>query len=67
MTELMTNSRLLSALKRASGHVPTAEELHKQRVSFILGTISDCDTVTRERVEAVLAAHEGKKPIGDPV
>lgn len=68
MTELRTNSKLLSALKRASTHVHTAEELRKQRVSFILGTISDSNNATRERVEEVLAAHEGrKKLIGDPI
>lgn len=67
MTELKTDASLLSALHRASAHTPTAEELQKQRVSFIMGTISDRSGVTRAKVEEILAEHEGRKGLAsDP-
>lgn len=61
MTDLKTNESLLHALKRAASHTPTAEELHRQRVSFILGSLREESTVTRERVQEVLAEQEGRK------
>jgi hypothetical protein len=68
MTELKTDASLLSALLLASSNAPTSEELQRQRVSFIMGAISDKSGVTRARVEEVLAEHEGRKGlIGDPV
>jgi hypothetical protein len=61
MTELRTRESLLSALKLAASRRPTAEELQKQRISFIMGSINDKSTVTRARISEVLAAQEGKK------
>jgi hypothetical protein len=39
----------------------TADELRKQRVSFILGTLKDDSAVTRAQINSVLAEQEGKK------
>lgn len=61
MTDLKTDESLLRALKRASEYTPSQEELHRQRVSFIMGTLSDRNTVTRAQVEEILAQHEGRK------
>lgn len=61
MMELKTKETLLSALRQASMRTPTAEELRKQRVSFIMGSLKESSGVTRARVEEVLAEHEGRK------
>jgi hypothetical protein len=61
MTDLKTSDSLLDALKRAAAYKPTAEELERQRVSFILGSLREESTVTRERVQEVLAQQEGRK------
>ena len=62
MAELKTNEALLRALKVASTRKPTAEELHRQRVSYIMGTLKETSGVTRDRVERVLAEQEGSRP-----
>jgi hypothetical protein len=64
MADLKTNEGLLRALKEASSRKPTAEELHRQRVSFIMGIVKDTSGITRAQVERVLAEQEGKKPAG---
>jgi hypothetical protein len=61
VTNLKTNEPLLKALKKAAARVHTAEELHKQRVSFILGLLKSSSEVTRDRVEEVLTEQEGRK------
>jgi len=60
MTELKTQESLLSALRRASSHTPTAEEMKRQRVSFIMGALKAGSDVTRDRIEEVLAEQEGE-------
>ena len=61
MTGLKTKDSLLRALREASSQPASAEELHKQRVSFIMGSLKKSSNVTRERVESVLAEQEGRK------
>lgn len=61
MTELHTNEALLQALRAASSREMTAAELHKQRVSFIMSSVSDDSGVTRAQVEQVLERQEGRK------
>jgi hypothetical protein len=61
VTQLKTKDSLLQALREASKRVLTAEELHKQRVSFIWGSLKDSSEVTRARIEQVLAQQEGRK------
>ena len=61
MADLRTNEALLRALRKASEIRPTAEELHRQRVSFIMGIVKDDSGITRARVEQVLANQEGEK------
>ncbi len=57
--ELKTNSALLEALKSAS--TPTAAEVERQRISYIMGTLKTTSPITRAEVEEILAQHEGKK------
>ena len=61
MVELKTRESLLSALKWATAHPPTPEELGKQRESFIMGSLKESSGVTRSRIREVLARQEGKK------
>lgn len=61
MPELKTEQALLDALRQASSHSPTAEELQQQRVSFIMGSLKSSSSVTRDRVQKVLAEQEGRK------
>jgi len=61
MTQLKTNESLLSALRKASSRVITAEELHKQRVSFIMGSTNAKSGVTRAKIQQVLDKQEGQK------
>jgi hypothetical protein len=60
LTNLKTDGALLEALERSADHVITASELHNQRVSFIMGSVSEGNGLTRERVEQILAQQEGK-------
>jgi len=61
MTELKTQQSLLDALKKAAQRPMNADELHRQRVSFIMGSLDVDSTITREDVEEILARHEGRK------
>jgi hypothetical protein len=61
MTELKTNKSLLEKLRKAATCVPTAEELERQRVSFVMGSLGKNSTATRAQVEEMLAKQEGKK------
>jgi Ca2+-binding EF-hand superfamily protein len=56
---LKTDHILLDRLEQAARHQMTREELHQQRVSFILSAMSDDSTVTRHQVEEILAKAEG--------
>jgi hypothetical protein len=61
VTNLKTKESTLEALMQASRHRPTAEELHRQRVSFIMGSLKEESAVTRAKVQEVLANQEGVK------
>ncbi len=61
MTELHTDKSLLAKLKSAGSKKLTAEELLKQRISFIIGSLKDESTVTKAQIRKVLAEHEGNK------
>ena len=61
MTELKTNKSLLEALRKSTTRAPTAEELEKQRISFVMGSLGRKSTATRSQVQEMLAEQEGKK------
>ena len=61
MAELKTDEALLRRLRQAASAPLTAEELRRQRVSFIMGSVGDESNVTREYVESYLDAQEGRK------
>ena len=62
MTKLETvkgDPQVLEALKKAAARQMTAEERRQQKVSFIMGTMGDDSTITREKVEKILAEQDG--------
>jgi hypothetical protein len=61
MTDLKTQEALLGALREASARAVTPEELHAQRVSFIMGSVKAESGITREQVQRVLAKQEGSQ------
>lgn len=61
MTELKTNETLLKALRAASTQPQSAEDIRRQRVSFVVGTLGSNSAVTRARIEEVIDQQEGRK------
>jgi hypothetical protein len=59
--ELKTDPSLLRALERASARGPTAEEIAKQRVSFVMGSLKTSNGITRAEVQQILNQQEGRK------
>jgi hypothetical protein len=59
MGKLHTEPKLLAALTAAAQRSLTAEQVHNQKVSFIMGSLGEESTVTRARVEEVLRNLEG--------
>jgi hypothetical protein len=49
----------LNALKAAAGRKLSAEKMRRQKISFIMGTLGQESTVTRDRVEEELKKMEG--------
>ena len=60
MPDLKTNRKLLDDLKTAGNRHLSPEEIGRQRVSFIMGTLKMSSDVTRERVAQIVAQDEGK-------
>lgn len=51
MTNIQTTPELLAALKKAAGKLLSAEQVRLQKISFIMGSLSDNSTITRDFVE----------------
>lgn len=60
MTELRTKQELLDTLRAAASVQQSAEEVQRQRISFILSMLRKESDVTRAKIEEVLAEQEGK-------
>jgi hypothetical protein len=61
VTELKTPQSLLDALRKAAEQSQSEDDVKQQRVSFIMGSLSESSDVTHARVREVLARQEGKK------
>lgn len=57
--DLKTDPGLLSALQGASQHKQTAAEMLEQRVSFVYGSVSSKNGVTRDQVRKLILEQEG--------
>ncbi len=55
MTELKTKESTLRALEDAARRELSWEEIQKQRVSFVMGSLGAESSITREKVEKLLA------------
>ena len=51
--------QLLDALQRSAGRKMSPEEKRQQRVSFIMGTMGDDNTITRQEIEKILDEQDG--------
>jgi hypothetical protein len=63
MTNLRTSETLISALKRASSKELTSDEINRQRISFIYGSLKPDSGITKDRIREVLDQNTGKKAI----
>lgn len=61
MDALTTKASLLSALTEAARTKPSADELQKQRISFIMSAVKENDDMTESRIKEVLAEQEGSR------
>lgn len=59
-TGLKTSDNLLAKLRAAAGRPLTREELRRQRVSFIYGSLPNDSSITRHQVEEAIAKIEGE-------
>jgi len=60
MTNLSTDARLLALLKEVSGRPLSAEEVKKQKISYVMGFVGEKSGVTKERVSEILVRQEGE-------
>ncbi|MEO0713293.1 MAG: hypothetical protein AAFY37_05220 [Pseudomonadota bacterium] len=61
LNDIATNKELLDQLHKAAKRQISQEELHAQRVSFILGNLPQDSDMTKADVEKVLQELEGTK------
>lgn len=59
VTDLKTDPALLQKIETLKEWKPSAEELRKQRISFIIGSLGKSSSVTREKIEDVLNMQVG--------
>lgn len=57
--DLKTDPGLLSALQGASQRKQTAAEMLEQRISFVYGSVSSKNGVTRDQVRQLILEQEG--------
>lgn len=60
MAKISTKKEILQLLAESTKRTPTAEEIERQRISFIIANLSKDSTVTREQIERVLREGQGK-------
>ncbi len=61
MTKIKTQPDLIRALKKAASLELSADDVHRQRVSFVMGTLKEKSDITRAKVEQVLAKQDGRR------
>ena len=62
MKEIRTDPDLIEALHRSAGQEMTEEEIRKQKISFIMGTLSFDSKITREEVADCIDRMAGRRP-----
>lgn len=61
MGEIHTSKSLLRALEEGASRTPSFDQLEKQRLSFVMGSLPERNSMTREQVQSVLERQEGRK------
>ncbi len=61
MTDLRTRQSLLDKLKNSASKPMTYDEIRKQKISYVMGSLKDSSSVTLAKVKEVLSVHDGKK------
>jgi len=61
ITNLSTDKELLKKLEESARKPLSEEELRKQRVSFIMGSVGKDSGITRAMIEDILRSQEGRK------
>lgn len=56
--DIQTDARLIERMKN-SGRFVTREQLRRQRVSYIMGSLPQDSTITRREIERILEQNEG--------
>ena len=62
MTGLQTDQAILNALREASKRGVSPEEAREQRLSFVMGSLSSENDLTREQVKKILDTREMWEP-----
>ena len=55
MTELKTKESTLKALEKAARRSLSPDEIQQQRISFVMGSLDADSSITRDKVEQLLA------------
>lgn len=61
LSEPKTNEALLKALRDAPSVPQSAEDIRRQRVSFVVGFLGAGSGVTRARIEQIIDRQDGRK------
>ena len=59
MGDLKTDPKLLRSLAAAVKRELTPDQLLRQKISFIMGSLSEDSTITRAKIEKALRKSEG--------
>jgi len=57
--DIKTDAKLIARLK-GSGRFVNSDQLRRQRVSYIMGSLPKDSTITRKQIEKILDENEGK-------
>ena len=55
LTELKMDQELRDALEKAASHKMSAEERMNQRVSFVYGSLSSDNNMTKEQIKEIIS------------
>lgn len=58
-SNIKTDKGLIERLKKSSQYV-TSEQLRRQRISYIMGSLPKDSSITRGQIEKILDENEGK-------
>jgi hypothetical protein len=57
-----SDQELLNSLKALEGHILTPSERWRQKVSWVMGTVDEKNSMTRPQVQELLERQSGLEP-----